>query len=90
MAIKMFHFSKGESNHHGTQKKGEPWNQQTVTGPKLVFLDLIAANTPRMKDSQLIFYWRIIYYFKNGACWYFDIAIPRVPRPISEAHNGER
>jgi hypothetical protein len=60
-----FMFHTGDFNHHGTQKKGEPWNQQTVRGPKLKWL--------KLERKSPGFSRRLIFYFPSGKCWYFDV-----------------
>lgn len=67
---KRFYFGKLDTNHHGTEKKGEPWNKETVRGPKFVFLRLESHE----KDFKLRHLgWRVILYFPSGAWWHFDI-----------------
>jgi len=63
-----FNWHTGKGNHHGTQKKGEPWNQETVRGWKLKFLDI------RSPNSLARWYGRWILYRPSGACYYFDVA----------------
>jgi hypothetical protein len=69
-----FAFSKGERNCHGTQKKGEPWNKETVRGPKLVFFDIKKENAwQKGFGARCFFFWRWIFYFPSGSCWYIDV-----------------
>lgn len=69
-----FDHSKGETNHHGTEKKGEPWNKETVRGPKLTFHDIKKANAWKKSRKRCMFYWRWIFYRPSGACHYFDVS----------------
>lgn len=58
-------FHRSNTNYHGTQQKGERWNEQTVRGPKLRYVKI---------DTRLPYYGhRFIFYFRDGSCWYFDI-----------------
>lgn len=72
-----FNYSNGDSNYHGTQRKGEAWNQQTVTGWKLRFIDLIKANGWPLAMTRCKVNWRFIVYRPSGACHYFDVALVR-------------
>lgn len=65
----IFDFSKGLTNYHGTQKKGEPWNRDTIHGPKLRYVK--PSYVPPSSGH------RLIYYFRDGSCWYFDIYFRR-------------
>lgn len=65
-----FSFDKANGNHHGTNKKGEPWNEQTVRGPRFKFLALEGFNSSSKLQKNIG--WRVIFYFPSGACWYFD------------------
>ena len=52
-------------NSHGTQEKGQPWNQETVKGWKLKRIPLLRLSAG---VSQ-----RIILYTPSGAWWHADI-----------------
>lgn len=66
-------FSKGAGNHHGTQPAAQPWNRETVRGPKFTLIDVKAANKTMCGFMEgCKYYWRLIFYFPSGACWYFD------------------
>ena len=71
----IFAWGSLKTNHHGTEKPGEKWNQQTVKGWKLVVLDLNSDLSKRRKQTR--FAKRIILYFPSGAWWHFDIYKPR-------------
>lgn len=74
-------FDKGDTNYHGTQAKGEPWNQETVRGWKLVTIDLLPGikmrekHNPEGGKTRAIWYKRIIIYKPSGACWYVDMSL---------------
>lgn len=55
--------TRGITNQHGTEAKGEPWNKQTIHGWKLTYVKL------RMGRG-----WgrRFILYYPSGSCWYLD------------------
>lgn len=55
---------KSERNSHGTQKPGERWNAQTVTGPKFTFV--------KLERKSPGFSRRLIFYFPSGAWWSVD------------------
>ena len=75
---KIFNLDKGASNHHGTQKKGEPWNKETIKGWKITAHDMIKANSYIDGfGDRLLWYYRFILYKPDGSCWYFDVAIPK-------------
>lgn len=70
-------------NYHGTQKKGEPWNGETVRGYKVTCLDLLkyvkereASNLEGGK-TRAVWYKRFILYFPSGAWWNLDVAMVR-------------
>lgn len=71
---------KSEVNQHGTQAKGEPWNQQTVHGWKVTCLDLLQPIREREKSNPeggktlKKWYKRFILYFPSGAWWNLDVA----------------
>ena len=69
-------FQKNLSNHHGTQKLGEPRNRETVRGWKMKFIDLRKAN-PHTAENANDFYGRIILYFPSGDWWNLDVFVPR-------------
>lgn len=74
--MKHIRFERNERNIHGTQKKGEPWNRETVRGPRFSVVDIRKGN-PHTKENANDFYKRIIFYFPSGAWWNLDIFFPR-------------
>lgn len=65
-----YYFGKSSTNYHGTQAKGESWNNETVYGWKIISLDIKPLGETRAK-----WYKRFILYFPSGAWWYFDMVI---------------
>ncbi len=67
---------KSNINYHGTQAKGELWNQQTVKGWKLSCVDLLQpikkreVSNPEGGKTRVKWYKRFILYFPSGAWWY--------------------
>jgi hypothetical protein len=55
-----------DRNHHGTQKPGEPWNQETVRGWTVRFVH-IENFTTRVPG------FRFLLYAPSGKCWNFDV-----------------
>lgn len=60
-----------DSNHHGTQQRGQPWNQETIKGPKFTFVRLEGFDRNSRLKTRIG--WRIWFYFPSGACWNFDL-----------------
>ena len=79
-------FSKGylPSNHHGTERKGEPWNKETVRGWKCCIVKLesfrILANGT--ESIQSIAGRRLWIYAPSGACWNFDVYLLPTIKPL--------
>lgn len=75
MKIKFTH-GYNERNFHGTQKKGEEWNKQTVKGwkAKIVKLETIVrvGSSGTWKVQSLIGR-SLIIYRPNGGWWHFDV-----------------
>lgn len=61
-----------DSNSHGTQAEGKPWNEQTVKGPKFKLLKL-NVHLPSTA-------WRLIYYYPDGGWRNWDMYIDRRPK----------
>jgi hypothetical protein len=78
-----FNYSKGESNSHGTQRKGEPWNKETVRGWKVVFIDMRKANSFSKEICRSPIYWRFILYQPSGVCHYLDVALVRSMKRVA-------
>lgn len=80
MSIK-FNSGKSKINYHGTQAKGEPWNNKTVCGPKLTCIDLLKdikkfeKSNPEGGKTRARWYKRFIFYFPSGVWCYLDIAL---------------
>lgn len=74
---------KNATNHHGTQANGEAWNNQTVHGFKLRYVDLLEQIKKREKvnpeggKTRAKWYKRFILYFPSGSWWNFDVALVR-------------
>ena len=78
-----FRHAHGKTNHHGTQKPGEPWDQATVRGWKLKLLDLKKENSWQEGfGARCYFYWRAILYLPSGACHYFDLSLSRKEKAV--------
>jgi hypothetical protein len=75
------HLDKNGINHHGTQAKGEPWNNQTVRGWKLTCVDLLREikqreqSNPEGGKTRAKWYKRFILYFPSGSWWNLDVAL---------------
>ena len=82
MRIRIGNYS--DRNHHGTQKRGEPWNQETIRGwtVKLVHLEGLGGRVPGF---------RYLLYAPSGKCWNFDVMLKQrsQPRQVSEVKEGE-
>jgi hypothetical protein len=61
----LFDYGRSDKNFHGTQKKGERRNEQTVKGPKFLVVN-IERKSPGF-SKRFIFYW------PSGAWWHLDI-----------------
>ena len=60
-----------DTNHHGTERKGEPWNKETVRGWKAKWLVLEGfASYPKLKQDIGR---SLVIYRPSGACWLFDV-----------------
>lgn len=57
-------WGKSDSNAHGTERIGDPWNKETVLGPKFKLVRL--GYSPTFVGRRLIFY------FPDGSWWYLD------------------
>jgi hypothetical protein len=68
---------KSSINHHGTQRKGERWNEETVKGWRLRFIDIRKANDGRMNPTRCKFFLRTILYFPSGAWRHVDLIVSR-------------
>ena len=66
-----FYFGKSATNRHGTEKRGERWNKQTVHGPRLRVVELEGFDRNSRIRTRLG--WRLIVYFPSGAWWHFDL-----------------
>ena len=60
-----------DTNHHGTERKGEPWNKETAHGWKAKWLVLegFASYSKLKQDIGR----RLVIYRPSGACWLFDV-----------------
>lgn len=89
-----FYFGKSKTNHHGTQPKGEPWNQQTVYGWKLILVDILSSikkrteSNPEGGHTRARWYKRIILYFPSGAWWHLDVVL--IPWRTKDAGEGKK
>lgn len=76
-----FNFGKSDNNYHGTQAKGEPWNQQTVHGWKLSCVDLLEGikgretSNPEGGKTRAKWYKRFILYCPSGSWRHVDVAL---------------
>ena len=72
---------KSGVNYHGTQEKGDPWNQQTIRGLKCRCVDLLQPIKEREKSNpeggktSAKWYKRFILYLPSGAWWSLDVAL---------------
>jgi hypothetical protein len=72
---------KSVTNYHGTEKKGEPWNRETVRGWKLRCVDLLQPIKEREKHNpeggktRARWYKRFILYLPSGAWYNLDVAL---------------
>ncbi len=69
--IKLYSMT-GASNHHGTQKKGQPWNREPVRARFFVKFRYVKLQCKPPSTGH-----RIIMYYRSGACRYFDIYVDR-------------
>ncbi len=80
MRIKV-HLDKNVTNHHGTQMRGEPWNEQMVRGWKICVIDLLKdirereTVNPEGGKTRARWYKRFILYFPDGSWWNLDVAL---------------
>lgn len=70
--LKIFQISKNDRNSHGTQKRGERWNKETVCGPKfkVVKLEGCVGKTIMTLPG---FHRRVIFYSPSGTWWHLDL-----------------
>jgi len=80
MRLKL-HLNKNSMNYHGTQAKGEPWNNETVHGYKVSCVDLLKNIKQRERDNPeggktcAKWYKRFILYLPSGAWWNLDVCL---------------
>lgn len=79
-------FERNRTNRHGTQKSGDPWNQEMICGPKLAVVDLLDDLRRRQVPTRAVFYKRFIYYLPSGRWWNFDLALVRSIRWKGDSH----
>jgi hypothetical protein len=77
--IKFYWGKKSDRNMHGTQKKGEPWNKEMVTGPKFSLVKL-GVHKPTT-GHRLIFYW------PSGAWNHLDVVFDRRASALREGSD---
>lgn len=74
-----FHKGYSETNQHGTERKGDPWNKQTVKGWKLKVVKLETfVRVAGWDDAwivQSLAGRRLIVYRPSGAWWHFDVCL---------------
>lgn len=80
------YFGKMKTNHHGTNAPGTPWNQETVHGFTLAWVNLEGNNIVGK---------RLIIYFPSGAWWHLDFQCKtrkrkKEERKMRECPNSER
>jgi hypothetical protein len=72
-------FGKGSltSNHHGTQRKGEPWNREPIRGwtCRIVTLETFRRLSTGTEAIQSLAGRRLWIYAPSGKCWHFDIFV---------------
>jgi len=74
-------FDKNITNYHGTQAKGQPWNNETIRGWTLKSVDLLQPIKKREKanpeggKTRAKWYKRFILYFPSGSWWNLDVAL---------------
>lgn len=70
-------FARGflDTNHHGTEAKGQPWNRQTVRGwkAKIVRLETFRILSTGNECIQSLAGRRLWVYAPSGKCWNFDV-----------------
>lgn len=69
---------KNKTNHHGTQKKGEPWNQEMVRGFKIRLVNINYCGPTRVRWSK-----RLLIYFPDGSWWNIDLILLKRETKIS-------
>ena len=72
-------FGRGysDTNHHGTEKKGEPWNRETRKGWTvcIVKLENFLILQNGCEALQSLAGRRLIVYAPSGAWWHFDVCL---------------
>jgi len=73
-------------NHHGTEKKGEPWNRATIRGwtVRVVKLETFRRLATGTEAIQSLVGRRLWIYAPSGACWNFDVYIAPKIEPCEE------
>lgn len=70
-------FDKGHltNNHHGTQRKGEPWNNERICGWtfRIANLETFRRLSTGTEAIQSLTGRRLWIYAPSGACWNFDV-----------------
>jgi hypothetical protein len=74
-----------DRNHHGTEAHGQPWNKQTVCGPRFKLVRLEGFDSDSRLKANIG--WRVIFYFPSGAWWHLDICWPP-PTKNEDLHEG--
>jgi hypothetical protein len=65
-----------DTNHHGTQQKGEPWNKETVRSRiRICKLETFRRLSTGTEAIQSLVGRRLWIYAPSGRCWNFDIYI---------------
>jgi hypothetical protein len=69
-------FAKGylSTNHHGTQRKGEPWNRETLRSCiRIVKLETFRRLSTGTEAIKSLVGRRIWIYAPSGKCWNVDV-----------------
>jgi len=70
-----FSYGSLTTNHHGTQRKGEPWNNETVKGwtVRICNLETFRRLSTETEAIQSLAGRRLWIYAPSGKCWNFDV-----------------
>ena len=86
-------FSKGHltRNCHGTQRKGEPWNEKPVRWAiRIVKLETFRRLSTGTEAVQSLVGWRLWIYAPSGACWNFDVYLEPTIKECEEWPRKEK
>ncbi len=71
------------SNHHGTQRKGDPWNNESIRGWtfRIVRLETFRRLSTGTEAIESLIGRRLWLYAPSGRCWHVDVYLmPKIKK----------